>query len=79
MAAQRECAGCDVVDDHPRLHHVQAGSPDRLWHYDCAPRYVREEHPEVADVYKAAAAGKRGEQLVAVVHKVNDKLAKENS
>ena len=76
---QRICHGCGQTDDHPRLHDTGPDpldpTTDRLYHYDCAPFYLRQLHPSPA--YEATAKGLRGDDVRQVVVKHAAKLAKE--
>lgn len=81
MTVFRPCANCDTVDDSPRLQYQDGVNPDGsekvlLFHYDCTPKYIRDDHPSPA--YEAASAGKRGKDLVDVVTKHAAKIAKED-
>lgn len=72
---QRPCSNCDVVDDHPRVQ-FQQGDDVLLFHYDCTPKYIRDDHPSPG--YAAADGGKRGADVAEVVVKHAAKLAKES-
>jgi len=60
----RPCAGCDQVDDHPRVNYVAPGGQDEeLWHHDCFvlvhPASI-EDHPAIHEI---AASGLKGDKL----------------
>lgn len=78
MALVRTCDGCGQSDDHPRMVVAKSMDPaeDLSFHYDCVPHYLREAHPSPA--YDATASGLRGEDVVAVISKQADQIAKES-
>lgn len=62
----RYCHGCGQYDNHPRVHHIQnINDPvgDKLYHYDCAPDHVLEDHPEIKPGIEAAGRGVKGADL----------------
>lgn len=62
----RYCHGCGQYDNHPRVHHIQDfNNPinDKLYHYDCAPDHVLEDHPEIKHGTEAANRGVKGSDL----------------
>jgi hypothetical protein len=62
----RYCHGCTQVEDQPRCLHVsnvQDAAADKLYHYDCVPADVAEQHPETHEIVNAARRGVHGAKL----------------
>jgi hypothetical protein len=62
----RYCHGCGQYDDHPRATRIiDINNPalDQLYHYDCVPPEVAQEHPEIQPGLDATAEGKRGQDV----------------